>query len=379
MKVKAYAGWDDLPRAYLPLFEQWGSSSFFYSLPWFRNLAQNVLGEGDRLRIYGVEKDDATGTPVAALVTRYRTTPRGIFHPRALSGFSNYYTSLFGPMVNGSGEHAQGALQELARAICRDVPRWDRVDLKLLDADSFIFAALVKGFESAGMVVQTYFCFGNWYLPVNGRSYWEYFESLPESLRGWTKSRSRRLEKSGRSRLEIITGGQGLEAGIEAYEKIYRASWKVPEPYRHFVPGLIRTCAEMGWLRLGVLYVDDEPAAAELYVVNNGIASSFKCAYDKRFSKLSVGTVLSARMMEYVIDVDKVHEVDYLTGDDPYKKKWVSHRRERWGIVAFNPRSVAGVLGIVKNLGGRAMKRAWRRLAGGLGDHRTEAVRHSSA
>ena len=43
--------------------------------------------------------------------------------------------------------------------------------------------------------------------------------------------------------------------------------------------------------------------------------------------------------MQHVIDTDHVEEVDYLTGDDAYKQDWMSHRRERIGLVAFNPRT----------------------------------------
>jgi len=53
-----------------------------------------------------------------------------------------------------------------------------------------------------------------------------------------------------------------------------------------------------------------------------------------------------------------VHEIDYLTGDDTYKKDWMSHRRERWGIIAFNPRTPRGLLGAGWHFGARAAKRA---------------------
>jgi hypothetical protein len=61
--------------------------------------------------------------------------------------------------------------------------------------------------------------------------------------------------------------------------------------------------------------------------------------------------------MEHVIDVDKVHEVDYLTCDDAYKKDWMSDRRERWSIVAFNLRTPHGQLAASRHLGGRAARR----------------------
>jgi len=52
-----------------------------------------------------------------------------------------------------------------------------------------------------------------------------------------------------------------------------------------------------------------------------------------------------------------VTEVDYLSGDDGYKKDWMSQRRERWGILALNPRTPRGVLAIARHVGGRAVKR----------------------
>lgn len=54
----------------------------------------------------------------------------------------------------------------------------------------------------------------------------------------------------------IVAGGSDLDSAIADYELVYAASWKVPEPYPRFLPGLIRTCARMGWLRLGLLYVE---------------------------------------------------------------------------------------------------------------------------
>jgi CelD/BcsL family acetyltransferase involved in cellulose biosynthesis len=122
--------------------------------------------------------------------------------------------------------------------------------------------------------------------------------------------------------------------------------------------GLMRTCAQQGWLRLGIAYLDGVPAAAQLWVVVAGTASIYKMAYDERFAKESVGTVLSSLLMEYVIDVDKVKTVDYLSGDDAYKRDWMSHRRERWGIMAFNLHTTHGVLAAARHVGGRAAKRA---------------------
>ena len=58
----------------------------------------------------------------------------------------------------------------------------------------------------------------------------------------------------------------------------------------------------------------------------------------------SAGTLLTAFLMAHTLDNDKVREVDYMIGDDAYKKGWMSHRRERWGIIAYNPSTPRGLL-----------------------------------
>lgn len=57
--------------------------------------------------------------------------------------------------------------------------------------------------------------------------------------------------------------------------------------------------------------------------------------------------------MEHVIDIDRVAEIDYLIGDDLYKRDWVSCRRERRGLIAFNPAFPLGWLGAIRHFAGK--------------------------
>jgi CelD/BcsL family acetyltransferase involved in cellulose biosynthesis len=124
-------------------------------------------------------------------------------------------------------------------------------------------------------------------------------------------------------------------------------SWKTPEPFPAFVPGLIRMLARKGQLRLGLAYVDGVAAAAQVWIVSNAKASIYKLAHDEKYSKLSVGTLLTNHLLRHALDVDEVSEVDYLSGDDPYKQSWMACRRERYGIVGYNPRTAKGFAGAI--------------------------------
>jgi hypothetical protein len=68
----------------------------------------------------------------------------------------------------------------------------------------------------------------------------------------------------------------------------------------------------------------------------HGKASIFKLAYDKAWRDYSPGSILTRYLMQQVIDSDKVHEIDFLTGNDAYKQEWMSERRKRWALYCIN-------------------------------------------
>ncbi len=358
--VTVYESLDDLPPTCAELFKEEERFSIFFSQPWLRNLAQHGLDEGDSLRIYVVS--DAQGI-LGILPMRHTTPSSELYSLNRIEALANYYASLFRPVLRKNDE--QAALLALADAVAKDAHRFDVVDFHPLAHDEPVFAWLKKAMQESRMLVQTYFCFGNWYLKVDGRSYREYYETFPSQLKNTLKRKTKQFEAGGSTSISIYTRVEELDIAIAAYEKVYHSSWKVPEPHPRFMPGLIRFCAEMGWLRLGVAYLEGEPVAAQVWIVHAGIAAIYKLAYDEKYAKLSAGSILTSKLMQYVIEVDKVHEVDYLTGDDGYKKDWMSHRRERWVMAAYNLRTVKGLTYGIAYLGWAVIKRMrtrWRRV-----------------
>jgi CelD/BcsL family acetyltransferase involved in cellulose biosynthesis len=351
--VEIYDGVKALPGEFQGLFAKAGSQSLFHTWTWYCNFVESVVGPGERLRIYAVRSP--AGEPRAVLMMR--RSARRPLSVRKLTSLSNYYSSLFGPLVDPDEPEIESLLCAIARAIARD-PAWDEIDLNPLAVEGKTFEALLQALRNEGFLVDRFFSFGNWYLPVGSRTFEQYVQG-----RARTGARQRKkLLPSPRFRFSLVTRPDEVERGMADYERVYRSSWKAEEPYPGFLPGLARRCAEQGWLRLGIAYLDGEPAAAQLWIAADGTASIFKVAYDQRFAKESVGTLLTSLLMEHVIDRDKVSVVDYLTGDDGYKKDWMSHRRERWGIVAFNPRTLRGLLCAARHFGGRAARRISRRL-----------------
>jgi hypothetical protein len=371
LPVRVYESLDALPSSYPLLFDTAASSAagFYGSRQWFHALAATTVDEGERVRVYGVEKMDRDGgggggVAEAALIAR---VPRaqGAVGMRALIGFSTVYSPLFSVVSRPAAEVAALAAA-LAHALVGERPRWDCVHLKALDPASPWFACLARSLHDSGLIVQPYFGFGNWFETTAGMSFEEYLARRPAALVNTYRRKEKKLRRLEGVRFALYRAPADASTAIGAYERVYASSWKQPEPYPRFMPKMIETAARMGALRLGVVWIGDAPAAAQAWLTWQGRSTIFKLAHDQRFDALSVGSVLTMWMMRHALDVDHVCEVDFGVGDDPYKRTWLAQRRERWGLLALSPRTPKGLLGIVHHLAGRAARRALPELTSAL-------------
>lgn len=322
--------------------------AIFCSEPWFELLARHGFPKGvaRHTMCLGV----AEGVAVLHLM---RTSDA-----RGVEALANYYSGLYGPVGAWRGLSAQDWLE--AVRIVRRVHKPLRWHLHPVDEQSPWLQALSAALERSGYRVTRQFGFGNWFQPVPPGGFGAYWATRPSALRNTVARARKRLDRLGGWQLEIVTGLQpGLEAAINAYVAIYSQSWKTPEPNPQFMPALIRLAAQQDWLRLGVVYVGAEPVAAQVWLVAGGKANIFKLAYVKGQEKLSAGSVLTAELMRHVMDVDQVKEVDFLSGDDPYKADWMDHRRERIGLVAFDKRHWRGWLAAARHELGN-WRHSWR-------------------
>ena len=324
-----------LPDEAKQLFAIRERKSFDLSLEWFDLVARTALPPEERLHLR-LLTEEHTGR--VRLIAPFRAR----LGRRTLLALGNYYTSRY-ELISGTDLDLE-AMQVCGSALRAERPAWTTLRLQPLLKDSSHYTTLIEALRKAGWHVHEYYCFRNWFLPVETTSYSDYFSQRPSRLRHTLERKRRQFERL-QGRFEILTGGARLDAAIEDYERIYAASWKRPEPYPAFVPGLIRLCAARGWLRLGLAYLGQEAIAAQIWILHHRRAAIYKLAYDQRFASYSVGSLLTDRLMREAIEVDRVREVDYLIGDEVYKGDWMTHRREYWGILAYNPSTLIGRVG----------------------------------
>ncbi|MFO1269035.1 MAG: GNAT family N-acetyltransferase [Rubrivivax sp.] len=273
-----------------------------------------------------------------------------------LHALANYYSSLYTPVLSSSTDRL-GAATDLARELVRARPRLVTLNLSPLADDNPETAQLAETMAGAGWFVRRYACFGNWTLPCEGLSFADYLATRDSQLRNTLARKAKKLQAAGS--LQICTAVDEVEQAMDGFDAVYAKSWKEPEPYPNFIRGWARRCAERGWLRLGLARVGDTVIAAQFWFTIARRAHIFKLAYDEAYAKWSAGTVLTAKMFEHAMMVDKVVEIDYLTGDDAYKKSWMTQRRERIGLIACNLSTVAGLATASREWAGAATS-SWR-------------------
>jgi hypothetical protein len=221
--------------------------------------------------------------------------------------------------------------ERLLLAIARELKsRGHRVTLEPVPDEDGSATRLAGAFRAAGWRVRMAPCDVNHVLPLNGRSFAEYWDARPSALRNTLKRKANRVTT------EILTSFD--PDTWEQYERIYAASWKPAEDH----PAMLRAFAEAegkaGRLRLGLAHCDDRPIAAQFWTVESGIAYIHKLAHLESYKQLSAGTTLSAAMFAHVIDRDTVNLVDFGTGDQSYKADWMEEVRVRYVIDCLDPR-----------------------------------------
>lgn len=316
---------------------------------WFALLRNTALPPGTTPEILDIGPSAAPGTAHLHLMRKPDA-------PGELHSLATFYTPRFGASGPGpiDAETLRAHWHRLRRAT--DAPHL--IQLAPLDPDDRFFVLARDTLRRAGWLVGDYFCFGNWHTDITGQRFDDYLAARPSQLRNTLLRHHRKLERRSDFNIRIQEAADAaLTAAITEFTRVYNLSWKQPEPFPRFIPGLCALAANKGWLRLGLLELDGRAVAAQLWLVAGGTAYIVKLAHDKQCDALGVGTVLTGHLMRHVIDLDHVQRIDYLIGDDPYKRNWTPLRRERRGLVAFNPASAHGLALAARHFAGRAMQR----------------------
>lgn len=291
----------------------------FERLDWLALLAQHCLDETKARVSVATDESGTTALPWLDL-------------DRQIGSLANWY-SFFVRSLGDAGHLAD---------IVRTLPHSRATFAPMPEPDA---QALAAAFRRAGWFTIVAPCDANHVLPVNGRSFAEYWSGRPGALRETFRRKSRKGEVN----LRLAT--RFSPADWNAYEAVYKLSWKPGEGSPDFLRAWAEMESDAGRLRLGLAEIDGHPVATQFWTVEGGTAFIHKLAHDERYRKQSPGTLLSAALFEHVIDRDRVALIDFGTGEDAYKRDWMEEVRVRWRVRAWRRSAVRHWPSLARALG----------------------------
>jgi CelD/BcsL family acetyltransferase involved in cellulose biosynthesis len=261
---------------------------------------------------------------------------------RRATPLASWYTLRFGPVRHGP--EADALLPVLYETLA------ERFDVVTLHPTSEPPGAM-PGWAPYSVPAST-----NWTIDLPSPDFEAYWADRPATLRNTVARRSR-------SHPLTVRVHRAFDARAWAeYEDVYRASWKPQEGSFPFLRALAEREGAAGTLRLGVAHDPQGRAvAAQLWLVENGIATIHKLAHREDTKAGSPGSILSHALFREAIAVDEVRRIDFGLGDEPYKADWVDTPNRMWRIDAYRPATIRGATGIARESASRLVRTARHR------------------
>jgi CelD/BcsL family acetyltransferase involved in cellulose biosynthesis len=163
----------------------------------------------------------------------------------------------------------------------------------------------------------------------------EKLKTLQPRFRTALRSREKRLHEKGKLELRFFDGPGQWQEGLDAICEIERDSWKVDagtaitsqdfqwQFYSRYAPA----AAEVGTLRIPILYLEGEPIAYDYALLEDGVYYLLKTSYKSKWHDSYPGFVLRKLLVEWMYGL-RGREIDYLGKDEDWKMKWTSSVRE---------------------------------------------------
>lgn len=253
-----------------------------------------------------------------------------------LKSLTSFYSAIAEPIFMANVEQQHDVFFQLCQCV-RDKNYWHKMTLGPFN-DS---GSLCKIIQDVFGYHRIYSIAANWY-QSNIISAEKYIENRPSRLKNTIKRNRNKLLKNHEVNVKTVTNLIDFNQCFLQYQNIYQQSWKGEEGSYDFIQAVCQSALLQNKLRMGMLYVDDVAVATQLWFVEKHTASIFKLAYHPDYRQYSVGSILSMALSEHVIEHDKVNQIEFGMGNEPYKQEWMSAVQQRITLECFNVKTLKG-------------------------------------
>lgn len=294
------------------------------------------------------------GCPAAMIIGRienhqlnFKLGYKTLFKP-ALKCLSVVYGGVLGQPKSDLCSLLVGELMKQLRS--REV---DIVFFNHLRTDSPFYQAVrrVPGFLSRGYLpkIEDHWCMS---VPETVASF---YESCSSSSRKQYRKCIRRLERAFPGQVRVVTYSQEnhLDEAIKYASQVSAASYQYSMGCGFIdnsrTRALLATSAGRKRLRMHLLFIGDEACAFEIWIKYGTTYFGDGMAFDPKWKKWRVGTVLFLKTIEHICTDPGVDSVDFGFGDAAYKRSYGSGRWQESSVYIFALRPYPAFINVLQS------------------------------
>lgn len=182
------------------------------------------------------------------------------------------------------------------------------------------------------------------FVAVGGRRFDDYLRGLGSSHRYAFRRRLRGVERDFRVELAMVRHEDERRAALATLVDLHARRWAGVARSEAFARSALlafhdeisRLALERGWLRLYTLELDGRPAAALYGFRYRDVLSYYQAGFDPQLAPYSVGLVTLGLVIRDAIG-EGVTEIDFLHGEEPYKRLWANEVRPLRRLELYPP------------------------------------------
>ena len=266
----------------------------------------------------------AAGEPLILTVTRGQDV-KGIF-PLCIDGQCGYFLGIpdvcdYQDAILAPG-HEVAAMETVLAYLSKI--GIDRLDLRTLRPDAAALKALTFVEDAGGIRISRQPADVTFETGLPG-AWDDYLMQLDGKQRHEVRRKLRRLEAHGAYDFHMAASGPDLDGSVEQFLRLFHLNRKDKSRFMDdtmvgYFQALIKRLARHDLLRLFILDVAGEPAAAVLCFDYNGTRYLYNSSYDAAFQDLSVGILSKVLSIREAVH-SGCHTYDFLKGAEVYKRR----------------------------------------------------------
>jgi len=314
---------------------------YYFSKTWFDNLYKYTIDKSFKNEIYIFYINNKVAF-ILFLVSGNIKKMR-FFNLSFTKSLTSEYTVLYAPII-GNKIPDESIINTVSRYFSK-TRKFDTMMIEKISGSDKVGECFFNSLGRKFGYCYNYFNYINRYEFVGGKSFSDYLSGRQSKFLNDLKRRKKRLaEAYGDLCFEVVDDVQAANEALNKFTLLYEKTWKGYENCPEFVRSVCLDAAELGVLRIYLLYTGNKLVAGKLCFLEGGVLSMFKAAFDPDYRKYAPGDIVNYLTIEHCMKNYLVNRIDFGVGDEPYKGKWVSEKSEIRGLVSFNRYTIKGQL-----------------------------------